>query len=119
MYSIHKPYSSELSLLKVPCKAGARVVVVTAQPGGKAPRLGHTTIYLSAQTMADDEVANGANQSRTADVAGKQYNQEKILSMGSVYEGAMFVLFEIAVFLLRRKLGETVETMRARHTNLE
>jgi len=99
--------------------AGARVVVATAQPGGKAPRLGHTTIFLSAQTMADDQVANGSNQSRTTDVAGQKYSQEKILPMGSVYEGAMFVLFEIAVFLLRRKLGETVETMRTRHTNLE
>lgn len=88
---------------------------MTAQPGGKAPRLGHTVIYLAAQTMADDEAANGSNQSHS----GEKSNQEKILPMGSVYEGAMFVLFEISVFLLRRRLGETVETMRTRHTNLE
>ena len=92
---------------------------MTAQPGGKAPRLGHTTVYLSAQTMADDQVANGSAQSQTADASDNKCNQEPILPMGSVYEGAMFVLFEIAVFLLRRKLGETLGTMRARHTNLE
>jgi len=112
-------FSSVDALITTARDAGARVVVATAQPGGKAPGLGHTTIYLPAQTMADDDVANGSNLSRTADVAGQQHNQEKILPMGSVYEGAMFVLFEIAVFLLRRKLGETVETMRSRHTNLE
>ena len=39
--------------------------------------------------------------------------------MGSVYEGAFFVLFEIMVLDLRARLGETAETMRARHTNLE
>jgi 6-phospho-3-hexuloisomerase len=96
--------------------AGARVVVVTAQPGGKAPQLGHTTVYLAAQTMADDEVAN---ESRIADASDKKCRQEQILPMGSVYEGAMFVLFEIAVFLLRRKLGETLQSMGGRHTNLE
>lgn len=82
-------------------------MVVTAQPGGIAPRLGHTTIHLSAQTMADKEVID---QSPTI---------EKILPMGSVYEGAMFVLFEIAVLLLRKRLNETVDTMRTRHTNME
>lgn len=112
-------FSSVDALITTARDAGARVIVATAQPGGKAPRLGHATIYLPAQTMADDNVGNGSNLSPTADVAGQQYNQEKILPMGSVYEGAMFVLFEIAVFLLRRKLGETVETMRTRHTNLE
>lgn len=90
---------------------------MTAQPGGKAPSLGHRTVYLSAQTMADDDVANGSDQSRIA--SDKMCSQEQILPMGSIYEGAMFVLFEITVFLLRRKLGETLGSMRARHTNLE
>ena len=90
---------------------------MTAQPGGKAPSLGHTIVHLSAQTMADDHVAN---EPRTTDDASEEKcNQEQILPMGSVYEGAMFVLFEIAVFLLRKRLGETLESMRARHTNLE
>jgi 6-phospho-3-hexuloisomerase len=39
--------------------------------------------------------------------------------MGSLFEGAQFVVFELLVLLLRDRLGETAETMRARHTNLE
>ena len=39
--------------------------------------------------------------------------------MGSVFEGAMFLVFEVLVLKLRDLLGETAETMRARHTNME
>jgi 6-phospho-3-hexuloisomerase len=39
--------------------------------------------------------------------------------MGSVFEGAMFLIFELLVLALRPRLGESLETMRARHTNLE
>jgi 6-phospho-3-hexuloisomerase len=39
--------------------------------------------------------------------------------MGSLYEGAMFVLFEIMVLKLRDRLGATADEMRRRHTNLE
>ncbi len=39
--------------------------------------------------------------------------------MGSLYEGALFVLFEIMVLRLANIFGETPDTMRARHTNME
>jgi 6-phospho-3-hexuloisomerase len=39
--------------------------------------------------------------------------------MGSVYEGALFLLFEVMVLRLRDILGVTPDEMRARHTNLE
>ena len=39
--------------------------------------------------------------------------------MGSLFEGAMFVVFEVLVLRLRDVLGETAESMRARHTNME
>jgi 6-phospho-3-hexuloisomerase len=39
--------------------------------------------------------------------------------MGSLFEAAQFVAFEIVVLALRDRLGETAETMRARHANLE
>jgi 6-phospho-3-hexuloisomerase len=41
------------------------------------------------------------------------------LPMGSLYEGAQFLLYEILVMTLRERLGESAENMRARHTNLE
>ena len=105
-----------LNLLQWVGIAGARVVVVTAQRGGKASSLAHKTVWLPAQTMADDEVAKGGGEELAAEGATQT---PKILPMGSVYEGAMFVLFEITVFLLRRELEESAERMRARHTNLE
>lgn len=105
-----------LNLLRCVGIAGARVVVVTAQREGKASSLAHKTVWLPAQTMADDEVAKGGGGELAAEGASQT---QKILPMGSVYEGAMFVLFEITVFLLRRELEESAESMRARHTNLE
>lgn len=82
--------------------AGARVACVTAQPQGADPQAAHVTLTISAQTMADD-----------------QAEEQALLPMGSVFEGAMFLVFEILVLTLRDRLGESAETMRARHTNLE
>jgi 6-phospho-3-hexuloisomerase len=39
--------------------------------------------------------------------------------MGSLFEGAQFLVFELLVLALRDRLGEPAERMRARHTNLE
>jgi 6-phospho-3-hexuloisomerase len=42
-----------------------------------------------------------------------------VLPMGSVFEGALFVLFEAMVLKLKRSIGMSPEAMRARHTNME
>ena len=42
-----------------------------------------------------------------------------VLPMGSVYEGALFVLFEVMVLKLGTLTGATREAMRDRHTNME
>ena len=42
-----------------------------------------------------------------------------VLPMGSLFEGAMFLVFEVLVLRLRDVLGETADSMRARHTNME
>jgi len=39
--------------------------------------------------------------------------------MGSVFEGALFVLFEIMVLKLKDMLAVSPQAMRARHTNME
>jgi 6-phospho-3-hexuloisomerase len=39
--------------------------------------------------------------------------------MGSLFEVAMMLVFELIILKLRDRLGETTETIRARHTNLE
>jgi len=42
-----------------------------------------------------------------------------VLPMGSLFEIAEAIFFELVILRLRDRTGETAETMRARHTNLE
>ena len=91
-----------LALVGVARTAGARVMCITADPGGAVPRDCDDVLVLPAQTMTTNQ-GNGASS----------------LPMGSVYEGGLFLLFEIAVLELKRKLGISDQTMRANHTNLE
>lgn len=95
-------FSTVLALLGAAKEAGARTVVVTAQPLGKAAQMADAVVHIPAQTMADD----------TAERAS-------ILPMGSLYEGTQFIFFEMIILTLRDRIGETPETMRRRHTNLE
>jgi 6-phospho-3-hexuloisomerase len=90
------------ALITVAREAGAKIAVVTAQPSGRTPSRADVVFHIPAQTMADD---------RGGEVS--------VLPMGSLFETAQMVLFEIIVLALRDRLGETPETMRARHTNLE
>ena len=81
--------------------AGSRVLVVTAEPQGATAALADELLVIPAQTMAGD-------------IDGRS-----VLPMGSLFEGAMFLVFEAMVLQLRDALGETAESMRARHTNME
>lgn len=82
--------------------AGARVACVTAEPQGPDPQASDLVLVIPVQTMARDQLA-----------------PTSVLPMGSVFEGAMFLVFELLVLLLRPLLQESPESMRARHTNLE
>lgn len=82
----------------------ARIVFVTAQPESvSAQEYASVVAYIPAQTMAD----------------GGKLSSRELLPMGSVFEGAMFVLFEMVVYRLGESLGQTPEAIRSRHTNLE
>jgi 6-phospho-3-hexuloisomerase len=94
-------FSTVQALLGVARSAGARTVVVTAQPDGEASRMADAVIHLRAQTMADDHGA------------------ASILPMGSLYEAAMLVFFDVVSIRLRERTGQSMEEMRSRHTNLE
>jgi 6-phospho-3-hexuloisomerase len=95
--------STVLALMRVASQAGSTVLLVTAQPHSSAARLADFTLVVPAQTMADDQGAA----------------KTSVLPMGSVFEGALFVLFEVMVLKLKTLRGETAEAMRARHTNME
>lgn len=95
-------FSTVLALMGVAQDAGARTMVVTAQPQGKAPQQADVVIYLPAQTMADD--------------LGEKVS---ILPMGSLYEAVQLVFFDLISLILREKMQQSAEEMRHRHTNLE
>jgi len=95
--------STGLALMDVAKKAGATILFITAQPLGRGAIYADFVLTLPAQTMADDQ---GELRSST-------------LPMGSLYEGALFVLFEVMILKLIDHLGISAEAMRANHTNLE
>ena len=95
-------FSTVAGLMGVAAKAGARTLVVTAQPEAACPRAADVVLTIPAQTMANDQ--GGA---------------VSVLPMGSLFEGAQYILFEIMILKLRDLLGVTPEAMRANHTNLE
>ncbi|MCA8934487.1 MAG: SIS domain-containing protein [Rhodospirillaceae bacterium] len=96
-------FSTVSALMGVAKRDGAKVAVVTAQPGGAAPQAADVVLHIPAQTMADDTGAAATS----------------VLPMGSLYEGAQYVVFEVLILMLRDRLAATADGMRSRHTNLE
>jgi 6-phospho-3-hexuloisomerase len=95
-------FSTVAGLMGVARRDGARTLCVTAQPDGECPRAADVVLPIPAQTMADD---TGPATS--------------VLPMGSLFEGAQYILFEVMILKLRDRLGVTPDAMRANHTNLE
>lgn len=95
--------STGLALMDVAKKAGADILFITAQPEGRGAGYADFILHLPAQTMADDQ---GDTKS-------------SVLPMGSLYEGALFILFEVMILKLMTHLSITADDMRANHTNLE
>lgn len=95
--------STAQALMGVAKDAGAEVILITAQPKGRVAPLADLILHLPAQTMADDQ---GPAKS-------------SVLPMGSLFEGALFVLFEVMVLKLKARLNISADDMRANHTNLE
>ena len=96
-------FSTVNALIGVARVAGARVACVTAQPQGGAPQAADRVLLIPAQTMADDQGAAATSA----------------LPMGSLYEGAQYLAFELLVLALRDYLKISPDAMRTRHTNLE
>lgn len=94
--------STVTALMRTAHDAGAQVLFLTAEPETPSAALASHTLHIPAQTMANDTTAPTST-----------------LPMGSLFEGAMFVLFEVMVLRLIDILGETPQTIRARHTNME
>ncbi|WP_337270387.1 SIS domain-containing protein [Oryzifoliimicrobium ureilyticus] len=95
-------FSTVSALVGVAQDAGARVLVVTAQPHSETARRADCLLTVPAQTMADD-----------------QGDVQSVLPMGSLFEGALYLAFELLILALRDRLKVSPEAMRANHTNLE
>jgi 6-phospho-3-hexuloisomerase len=95
--------STALALMGVAKAAGSKILFITAQPKSRGAALADFVLHLPAQTMADDQ---GDKRS-------------SVLPMGSLFEGALFVLFEVMVLKLIKSTQIKPEAMRANHTNLE
>jgi len=90
------------TFMEIAKAAGARTAIITAQPDGQASKKADVRAVIPAQTLANDR---GAKVS--------------VLPMGSLFEIAEAIFFELVILKLRDRVGETADTMRARHTNLE
>jgi 6-phospho-3-hexuloisomerase len=95
-------FSTVAALMAVARRDGARSLLISAQPHGACAVDADVSLIIPAQTMADD---SGPATS--------------VLPMGSLYEGAQYILFEIMILQLRDRLSISPDTMRANHTNLE
>jgi 6-phospho-3-hexuloisomerase len=96
-------FSTVNGLIGMARAAGARVACVTAQPQGAAPQAADLVFHIPAQTMADDQGTAATS----------------VLPMGSLFEGAQYLAFELLILALRDHLAVAPDAMRARHTNLE
>ena len=95
-------FSTVMGLVSVAKTAGAATMCVTAEPNGAVPQEVDHVVHLAAQTMAND-----------------QTGPTSVLPMGSLFEAAQFLFFELLILHLRDTSGVTAAAMRANHTNLE
>jgi 6-phospho-3-hexuloisomerase len=82
-------FSTVDGLRVVAQREDAKVLCLTAQRDGGTPKAYDSVLVIPAQTMADDRSAKPTS----------------ILPMGSLYELAMLVFFEIVVLELLRRTG--------------
>ena len=93
--------STVAALTGIVHESGAQVFMLTAQPDLPLPQHADHLRVTPAQTMAQQEGSTSGQ------------------AMGSVYEQAMWVLFDALVPILMQRLDQTAADLRRRHTNLE
>jgi 6-phospho-3-hexuloisomerase len=96
------PFSTVEALVGVARSAGTKVLLLTAVPGW-ADKTADQQLVVPAPIFRDNNSPDAAN----------------IPMGGTIYEGALYVLFEDLIVQIRDRLGITIDDMRANHTNLE
>ncbi|MDR7543230.1 MAG: 6-phospho-3-hexuloisomerase [Armatimonadota bacterium] len=95
-------FSTVAALMGVAHKSGGKVLIVTANPDAELPRQADDVVVIPGQTMA-----------------GGTAERPSIQPMGSLYEQAMWLLFDYTVLVLAQRLGRSFREMSHRHTNME
>nr|WP_321443335.1 SIS domain-containing protein [uncultured Cohaesibacter sp.] len=95
-------FSTVAALIDTAKEAGAKTLCITAQPDGACAMSADQVLVIPAQTMADD-----------------MGSKSSTLPMGSLYEGAQYVVFECLLLKLKQLLAISTDDMRHNHTNLE
>jgi 6-phospho-3-hexuloisomerase len=95
-------FATILGLVQIAKAAGAQTACVTAMPAAGVPAACDLILTIPAQTMATDQTGGTS-----------------VLPMGSVFEGAQFLTFEMLILRLADHIGASPAALRARHTNLE
>ena len=80
---------------------GATVIVISAQAHAPDPQSADLAVIIPAQTMVNDQ------------------GSSSVLAMGTAFEAAMTLYFDIAVIRIQELTGQSLDEMRARHFNLE
>jgi len=89
------------ALTGVARRAGASVLMLTAQPQAPLPQQADRLVCLPAQTMVEAEASSSAQ------------------AMGSAFEQALWILLDALVPRLQAATGQSADDLRRRHTNLE
>ncbi len=96
-------FSTVEALSKVASDSGCEVITFTSQKNSVFKVPNQYVVNIPARTMAND----------------LDKSTSQTLPMGSLYEVALFLYFEILILHLRDYLKESANSMRERHTNLE
>lgn len=83
-------------------KTGASIVLVTGVPDGKTAALADTVLWIPASVFH-----------------GKGDLVPSIQPMGSLFEQALFILYDIIILLYSQQYGISFDSMVSRHRNFE
>ena len=84
-------------------KTGAKIAVITGSPNERTPQEADYNVFVPAAVYkgTDDRVV------------------PSVQPMGNLYEQHLFLLFDIVVMMLERKMNLSHEEMESRHRNIE
>jgi 6-phospho-3-hexuloisomerase len=98
-------------------RAGCRVLLLTSQPPSPLQDFADIVIQIPATCLPPASLLNGdvRHLNRTGSADGRQSR----LLMGSSYELALQLFFDVVAVLLQQRLNVDDTNLKATHTNLE